>query len=108
MTEDPAAAGATDQETDEDSELVALTARREARASIPATYVDTWASQIWKGHLRLVLGEWLSGGPHYRAAFVMELEDAEGLARHILRRAERQRERDAARARKDQTPENES
>jgi len=92
-----------DPETD--AEEVALNARREARAAIPATYVDTWATQIWKDHMRIVLGEWLSGGPHYRAAFVMELDDVQKLAEHILRRVQRQRQRDAAKAKAERTSE---
>ena len=87
---------------------VALESRREARAALPAVYVDTWSTVIWKGHMRIVLGEHVADDPHYRAAYVMELEDAKKLAQHILRRVQRQYDRDAARAKKDQDVEGSS
>jgi hypothetical protein len=86
----------------------ALQARRDRRAALPATYVDTWATLIWKGHIRVVLGEWIAREPYYRAAYLMELDDAEKFANALLERVARQRERDAARAKKDQSQESET
>jgi hypothetical protein len=86
-------------ETETDTAVTArekrLVARREARAAMPATFVDTWSTVIWPGHMRLVLGEWLYGGPQYRAAFVMELDEVERLANELLERVQRQRDKDA-------------
>ena len=82
--------------------------RRDARALLPAVYIDTWSTLIWSGHMRITLGEWLGEDPSYRGAFIMELDDAERLARHILRRAQRQRERDAAKLKKQQETEGRS
>jgi hypothetical protein len=76
-----------------------LQARRDARAAIPTTYVDTWATLIWKGHIRIVLGEWLNKNPQYRAAYVMELEDAKSFAETLLKRIKEQQEEDTSEAR---------
>jgi hypothetical protein len=51
------------------------------------------------------LGEWIAKDPHYRAAYLMELDDAEKFALTILRRVQRQRERDAAKTTKNQISE---
>ena len=59
-------------------------ARQRARAAIPAVYVDTWSAVSWKGHVRIVLGEWVYREPNYRAAFLMELTDAKRLAEYLL------------------------
>ena len=59
-------------------------ARRKARGAIPAVYVDTWSALSWKGHVRIVLGEWVYREPNYRAAFLMELADAKRLAEYLV------------------------
>jgi len=89
-------------------EAAALEARREARAAIPAVYIDTWATLTWKGHIRFVLGEWVGEQPHYRAAFLMELEDAKRFARQLLRRVEDRQKKDKAAGEDAQDPEGES
>lgn len=83
----------------------ALQARRDARAELPATYIDTWSSLIWEGHIRITLGEWVADNPSYRAAYVMELDDAKRFAEHLLKRVQRQHEREAARTKSEQDPE---
>lgn len=75
-------------------EEMAKKVAQEERASIPAIYVDTWTFLPWKGHVRMVLGEELYQGDYYRGAFVMELNDAERFARHLLRVIERRKARD--------------
>ena len=70
--------------------------RSEARASIPAVYVDTWGFSSWRGHIRITLGEQLGDTDKYRYAFLMELPEAERFARHILRIVERRRQKDGA------------
>ena len=76
----------------------AIQARRNARAELPATYIDTWSTLIWKDHIRITLGEWIVDDPSYRVAYVMELDDAKRFAEHLLKRVQRQHERDSARA----------
>ena len=70
-----------------------LHSAREARAELPATYIDTWSSLIWKGHIRIALGEWITTNPKYRGAYVMELEDAKMFAEHLLKMVQIQQER---------------
>ena len=80
---------ATEDATPDDKDIA-----RELRANLPATYVDTWSTVTWKGHIRITLGEYMYGKDNYRAAFIMELEDAERLARHLVRAIERRRARE--------------
>jgi hypothetical protein len=76
MSDDPG-------ETKSPEREAALQARREARAELPATYIDTWSSLIWKGHIRITLGEWVAENPNYRGAYVMELDDAKRFVEHL-------------------------
>jgi hypothetical protein len=85
-----------------------LEARREARAALPAVFVDTWSTLTWKGHIRTALGEWLVGEPHYRLAFVMSLDDAKEFAEALLRRIVARQEKDGAREAAAQTPDGET
>ena len=85
-----------------------LRMRREARAEIPALFVDDWSMLSWEGHIRFVLGEWLASRPNYRAAFVMSLNDAQLFAENILERVAKRREIDAAEARKTPAAEGEA
>jgi hypothetical protein len=91
----------------EDIKLTADDEARELRAGLPAIYVDTWATLTWKGHIRIVLGETLYRHDQYRAAFMMELEDAERFGRHLLRAVERRRARESEEEKKDQDQESE-
>lgn len=84
----PTATASAEEENEDDRDY-------EAMARLPAVYADTWYVITWKGHLRMTLGEDFEK-PHYRAAFVLELDDAERLAKHILRSVERRRKRDTA------------
>ena len=79
----------------ESKERAAREARREARAALPAVFIDAWATLTWKGHIRIALGEWLVDEPRYRAAFVMTLEEAKDFAEDLLDRIEARQERDA-------------
>ncbi len=79
MSDDPNEAKSPEKEA-------ALQARRVARAELPATYIDTWSTLIWKGHIRITLGEWIAGNPNYRGAYLMELDDAKVFAENILKR----------------------
>jgi hypothetical protein len=88
MSDDPKPAS-------EAEENAAREARREARAAISAIYVDTWAVLTWSGHVRFVLGESVGDDDHYRAAFVMEVEDAEGFANHLLQIVKRRKAKDS-------------
>lgn len=68
----------------------------EAIAQLPAMYVDTWYLTTWRGHMRIALGEQFADLQNqYRLALVLELNDAESLARGILRGIERRRKKDA-------------
>lgn len=84
MTEDIEVSG-------EEPKPKTLASRQRARAAVPAFFVDTWAILRWSGHLRIVLGESLYGESNYRAAVVMELDEAERFALHILERVAEQR-----------------
>jgi hypothetical protein len=99
MADDPISA--------EEEEEAEYEPRHEARAALPAVYVDTWATAVWSGQLRLILGEWLGKQPHYRAALVMELKDAKKLGRSLLRRVAAQEEKDELAATDAQGPEGE-
>jgi hypothetical protein len=55
----------------------------EAIARIPATYVDTFTINWWRGNLRITFGEFLYGKKHYRSAIVIPFSDAEVLAAYI-------------------------
>ena len=79
-----------------ESEKAAKDMRAEARAQIPSTFVDTWTTLTFRGHIRLVLGETFATGDQYRAAFVIPLDEAQELAEHIMRVVERRRAKDAA------------
>ncbi len=68
--------------------------RAELKAAIPAIFVDTWSTLRWKGYMRITLGEYLYRNPHYRAAFLMELDEAENFANHLLRAIQKQRDED--------------
>ena len=57
--------------------------------------------------MRIDLAEWVVDDPSYRGAYLMELDDAERFANHILRRVKRQRLRDEAKAKKNQKSESE-
>jgi hypothetical protein len=72
--------------------------RRDARAAVPALFVDTWATLTWRGHIRIALGEWIRDDPYYRGAYVMELEEAEKLANFILQEVKERQQKDIARA----------
>ena len=64
-----------------------LAADKEAALAIPATYIDTWFLTSWRGHVRIALGEQASEEDrpeYYRAAFVLELRDAEKFAMQVL------------------------
>lgn len=82
-------------EEPEEEKKARRAASEKARSSLPAAYVDTWSVLRWRGHLRITLAEWMYGAPNYRAAFLMESEDAERLANYILELIERQRKEDA-------------
>jgi len=73
-------------------------ARRESRADIAAYFIDTWAISTWRGHVRVWLGEELYDVDAYRAAFVMEADDAEKFANHLLRLVAARKAKDAAKA----------
>jgi hypothetical protein len=79
-------------------------ARREARAAIPAVFVDSWATLTWYGHIRIVMGEWLVRKNNYRMAFVMELEQAKEFAEDLLGRIEKRQQEDAVIAKANITP----
>lgn len=70
-------------------------ARRLARLSLPAVYIDTWGFHSWRGHIRIALGEQAGDTDSYRFAYVMELDDAETFANQVLRVVQRRKERDA-------------
>ena len=79
-----------------------VAARQEARAALTATFVDSWATLTWKGHVRIVFGEWLAKKPNYRAAFVMQMEDAKEFAEDLLEQIRNRQEKDAIESAKDQ------
>ena len=83
-------------------------ARRTRRAELPATYIDTWATLTWRGHIRFAVGEWLAGDANYRAAFVMELEDAKEFAETLLKRITARLAKDEPLEKKDADLEGES
>ncbi len=95
MSEEPPKPTGLINPTDPISEerQAAIEARRKARAALPAVYVDTWATLVWPGHLRFVLGEWVHGGPNYRGAFVMEFHEVERFANALLDIIKQERER---------------
>jgi hypothetical protein len=106
MNDEPASSTEPDQESDEPS--TAEDIARELRANLSAIYVDTWVTLTWKGHVRFVVGERLYRKSHYRSAFVMELDDAEAFARHLLGAVERRRTKDTERTKKDQDMESDT
>jgi hypothetical protein len=61
-------------------------------AAIPAIFVDSWFINTWPGYLRLTFAETIAGASYYRAAFAMELSDAETLAGHLMEMVERKRQ----------------
>ena len=100
-------------ETESARKAAARLSRAEARAAVPAIFVDSWSTLIWPGHIRIVLGEWLMRKTNYRAAFVMTLEDAKDLAEIILKQVAVQQKEDAeplelATVEEDSTPETEA
>jgi hypothetical protein len=80
---------------EESARQARIMARREARAALPATYIDSWATLIWPGHIRIVLGEWLAKKVNYRAAYVMTLGEAKAFAEELLERVAKQEKEDA-------------
>src|SRR4051794_15158187 len=82
-----------------------MAARRARRAKLPTIYVDTWSTLTWKGHIRVVLAEWMNDEPNYRAAFLMELEDAKKFAEYLLEIIEEREKKDAAFVAKEQAAE---
>ncbi len=82
------------QELDE-NKITELARRQEQRADLLTVYIDTWATLVWRGHIRIVLGEELYGRDIYRYAILMDLGNAEALARDILKRVQRQKERES-------------
>ena len=52
-------------------------------ALLPATFIDSFWLTIWQGHIRFTFGENLVGKTWYRSGIVMEIEDAEALAKDI-------------------------
>jgi hypothetical protein len=80
---------------------------RELRATLPAIFIDTWSTLTWRGHVRISIGERLYKRDVYRSAFVMDLEDAEDFAEHLLKVIRRRRQREEKLA-KDQPSEGES
>jgi hypothetical protein len=77
-----------------------INARQEARAAMPAVFVDAWATLTWRGHIRIVLGEWLLRKNNYRTAVVMELDQAKEFAEDLLERVQKRIEEDANLAKK--------
>ena len=76
--------------------ILARKQRVEARAALPAVFIDTWAFLSWRGHVRISLGEEVGESDQYRFAFLMELDQAEQFAHHVLRIVARRRENEAA------------
>ena len=68
--------------------------RDRAIAAVPALFIDTWSTISFTGHVRVSLGEIYDGRDNFRAAFVLDLDDAENLGRQLIRSAQRRRERD--------------
>jgi hypothetical protein len=62
-------------------------------ASLPATYVDGYTVSWWSGGIRISFAEYLHRERHYRVAVMMDLDDAEDLAKTLLRSVEKARER---------------
>jgi hypothetical protein len=85
-------------EPDEDAlaEREARQERIQARAAIPALFLDTWGFSTWRGHIRITLGEELGGQDYYRTAFVMDLDNAEAFALQLFKSVSRRKKRDAA------------
>jgi hypothetical protein len=73
-------------------------ARRRAIASIPATFIDTWSTLDFAGHVRVTLGEIYGDAEHFRTAFVLSADDAILLGRQLVHSGERRKARDTERA----------
>lgn len=94
----------------ETAEAIAAAEKKAARdqsiASIPAIFIDTWHTLTFAGHVRLTFGEIYGDTNNYRTAIVLDLDDGEALARHLLRVVQRRKARDkelAAKAQEEQT-----
>jgi hypothetical protein len=83
------------------TELEEEAAREKAIAAIPGLYIDTWNMYTWKGHIRVTFGEIFHDTDNFRAAIVMNIDDAIIFARRMLRMAERRKARDLERASKE-------
>jgi hypothetical protein len=68
--------------------------KRDATAVIPSTFIDTWYLSTWNGHIRITFGEQIGDDDYYRAAIVMELKEAEGLATHMIEAIAKRRAKD--------------
>ena len=87
--------GAADRDTQEERELDQID-EKIARSGIPAIYIDTWFLTTWRGHMRITFGETVSHIDAYRSAIVLELRDAEKLAKQMLEMVARRKARTAA------------
>ena len=79
--------------------------RRESRGDLPAVFIDTWAFSTWQGHVRITLGEEIGNKDVYRSAFLMELNEAEYFANHLLKVIRIRREKEAAKKQAESAPE---
>ena len=84
-------ADTSENEAVQDSEEDQAEFRR--MADVPAAYVDTWHLYTWSGHMRLTFGEIFGDLVGYRSALVLGLDDAEKLARQMIRIIERRKAR---------------
>lgn len=69
------------------------TRERARMNSLPAPYVDGFTVRWWSGGIRISFAEYLDHERHYRAAVVMELDDAEDLGKMLLECVEKGRAR---------------
>ena len=67
---------------------------REAASQLPAVYVDGWFTTTWEGHMRIAVSERTYDEDRYRFAFIMELDDVEKFAQHLLGEVTKRRKRE--------------
>jgi hypothetical protein len=58
---------------------------REEVSALPATFIDGWFTTTWRGHIRIVISEKMYDIDRWRYAFILEWDDAEKFAAHILK-----------------------
>jgi hypothetical protein len=91
MTHEPSPLVPPDEDEDAKKDRIAM-------ASVPAPFVDSWFLTTWRGHIRIALAENIADADYYRAAVVMDLDNARRLATAVLRMVDRRKLKDEQRA----------